>query len=351
VLPSLLLHAVVLGVFLLVAHDRPIAPRTQGPVETVEVGFEAAVVTQGSAAPAGPPAPTAPAGPLGSRAIVRARPPMPSASAAAAAASQEPRAEPPRAVQSGSRPPSAGPLRSPRKHLSLEALGITPGAHTTWDLPTGTPPSPAQRREREIRASEQRLARSMQQQTIERDGKIGLGPQGPILRVLSREAAGSLAAAPSYAVVLAKIDGHGVLSLHLVQANRDYEQWAEVARRVQAALASTTLRLPAGTHGLALEIRVDVRDELPSGADPGLGVELLGIPLKRGQGDRSAKLKLLEPKLELTQIEVPSLSGGTVELPQVAIGLAPLGVEADPANLGANAQRMVHVRVTRRTAL
>jgi hypothetical protein len=191
----------------------------------------------------------------------------------------------------------------------------------------------------------------MQQHVVDQDTQLGLGPQGPILRVLRREAVGSLAAAPSYAVMLARLDDQGVLTLHLVQANRDYERWAEVARRAQSALASAELRPPAGAHGLELEIRLDVRDELPSGADPGLGVDLFGVPVQRGKGNRSAKLKLFEPHAGIEEIEIPSLSGGTVKLPQFAIGIHPLVFEADPSDLGAHAQRMVHVQVTRQNAL
>jgi len=80
-------------------------------------------------------------------------------------------------------------------------------------------------------------------------------------------------------------------------------------------------------------------------------VDLLGLPVQRGKGDRSAKLKLLEPKLEVDEVEVPSLSGGTVRLPQLAIGIVPFGLDADPSDLGAKAQRMVSVQVTRQTAL
>jgi hypothetical protein len=352
-LPSVLVHALVIGALLFAVHGRRVAPRAGVPIDTVDVGLEMDVVTGGSAEPRVIPAPAERAVTAATQTAARARAPMTSstASVVARAAPSAPDAESLPAARSGTERSSVGPARSARKHLSLEALGVTPGAHLAWDLPTEAPSSPAERRQQKVRASEQRLARSMQQHTIEHDSKLGLGPQGPILRVLGREAVGSLAAAPSYAVVLAKIDDQGMLTLHLLEANRDHEQWVEVTRRAQVALASTTLRPPAGSHGLELEIRLDVRNQLPSGADPGLGVDFLGIPIKRGKGDRSAKLKLFEPKLEVEQIEVPSLSGDTVKLPQVAIGIVPFGLEADPSDLGAKAQRMVHVRVTRQTAL
>jgi hypothetical protein len=352
-LPSALLHALVLGALLLAAHGRRVAPRVGGAVKMVDVALETGLVSLGSAEPGADSAPARPAVAAATRTADRARAPMSSSPASvvasAARSAPETRAAPP--TRSSTEPVSVGPARAPRKHLSLEALGFTPGAHLAWDRPTEAPSSPAQRRRQEVRASQQRLARSMQQHTIEHDSQLGLGPQGPILRVLEREAVGSLAAAPSYAVVLAKLDDQGMLTLHLVEANRDHEQWAEVTRRAQVALASKTLRPPAGSHGLELEIRLDVRNQLPSGADPGLGVDLLGIPIKRGKGDRSAKLKLFEPKLEIEQVEVPSPSGGTVKLPQLAIGIFPFGLEADPSDLGAKAQRMVRVQVTRQTAL
>ena len=139
--------------------------------------------------------------------------------------------------------------------------------------------------------------------------------------------------------------------MSVLEANRDYDKWAEVARRSRITLASAALRPPAGARGLELEVRVEVRDELPSGADPGLEVDLLGIPLKHGKGDRSARLSLLEPKVEVVEVEVPSLSGQTVKLPQLAIGVVPFGLAGDPADMGAKAQRRVHLTVTRRSVL
>ncbi|MBN1605403.1 MAG: hypothetical protein JW940_02160 [Polyangiaceae bacterium] len=353
-LPSVLLHAAVLGALLLAVRGHRVAPRAPGPVKTVDVALEMDLVALGSTKATVESAPPEPAVAAARRTADRAGAPLSSSSASvvARAAPFAPDTESRSAARGGNEATSSvGRARSPRRHLSLEALGVTPGAHMAWDLPTEARPSPAERRQQELDASQQRLARSMQQLTIEQDGKIGLGPQGPILRALSREAVGSLAAAPSYAVVLARIDDKGTLTLHLVEANRDYEHWAAMTRRAQVALASTTLRPPAGARGLELEIRLDVRNQLPSGADPGLGVDLLGIPIQRGKGDRSAKLKLLEPKLEVDEVEVPTPSGGTVKLPELAIGIVPFGLDADPSDLGAKAQRMVSVQVTRQTAL
>jgi hypothetical protein len=63
--------------------------------------------------------------------------------------------------------------------------------------------------------------------------------------------------------------------------------------------------------------------ELPSGADPGLEVRALGLPIKRGQGERSARIDILNP-LTLA---------------------APLSVLGDPADIGATARRMVRAHV------
>jgi hypothetical protein len=191
----------------------------------------------------------------------------------------------------------------------------------------------------------------MQQSVVEHDSVVGLGPQGPVLAALRREARASLAPVNSHAVVLATLSSSGALDLRLISASRNFAAWGQVAERARAALRKTALPLPAGARGLELEIRIDSRAQLPSGADPGLAVDLLSIPLREGKGKRSSRISLLEPKLELTEEEVRMPGGDTVKLPRLRFGINVLGIGGDPADLGAKARRVVNVRVQRQRVL
>ena len=67
-------------------------------------------------------------------------------------------------------------------------------------------------------------------------------------------------------------------------------------------------------------------------------------------GVLAIRISLLEPKLELKQVEVPMRGGDTVKMPWVDFGINVLGIAGDPADLGAKAQRVVQVRVQRQRA-
>lgn len=82
---------------------------------------------------------------------------------------------------------------------------------------------------------------------------------------------------------------------------------------------------------------------MPSGADPGLEVRALGIPLKRGEGKRSARIDILTPDIKFGMARVPNPGNPseTLELPSVELNLGLLGLAGDPADIGAERQRMV----------
>jgi hypothetical protein len=89
------------------------------------------------------------------------------------------------------------------------------------------------------------------------------------------------------------------------------------------------------------------RRELPSGADPGIEVNVLGIPLKRGAGKRSNRLSILEPifKLEMIDVPDPGGSGGTIKLPSLTATIVPFSGFGDLSDLGASPRRLVHAHV------
>jgi hypothetical protein len=85
---------------------------------------------------------------------------------------------------------------------------------------------------------------------------------------------------------------------------------------------------------------------MPSGRDPGLEVSLFGVPVQHGQGKDPTRLELfnLLPKVEM--VEIPNPGGGAdLTLPMINVGIVPLSLRADPVDLGANAQRLVHGKV------
>lgn len=72
---------------------------------------------------------------------------------------------------------------------------------------------------------------------------------------------------------------------------------------------------------------------------------MFGVPLKKGQGKRSAKISILEPKAEVKMVDVPQPGGGTVRMPVPEIGVGVLGVAGDASDIGAKARRIVHAKV------
>jgi hypothetical protein len=93
-------------------------------------------------------------------------------------------------------------------------------------------------------------------------------------------------------------------------------------------------------------VRVESRVQLPSGADPGLTVNILGVPVQKGQGPRSARIDILDvtPKLETKEERLPS--GQTVSVPRLSVGNV-LSMMGDLSDIGAKPQRMVHAHVER----
>ena len=121
---------------------------------------------------------------------------------------------------------------------------------------------------------------------------------------------------------------------------------ARVADRARGALAGRRLTLSDGANGLSQRIRLGSREQLPSGADPGLAVSAAGIPPQRGKGERWARLDFLEPVLEREMTELPDPSGGEpVHLPALRAGVNLLELGVEPADLGVPAQRILRAHV------
>jgi hypothetical protein len=134
--------------------------------------------------------------------------------------------------------------------------------------------------------------------------------------------------------------------IQVLEATEDRAAWQAAALRAMRALRGRKLRLPAGARAVEVTIRVTSNVELPSGADPGLEVRALGIPVKKGAGKKSARLEILTPHVDVGTTKIPNPGGGDpIELPTLELGLGVLGLHGDPSDIGATARRMVHARV------
>jgi hypothetical protein len=214
-------------------------------------------------------------------------------------------------------PAAPSPAGSAAPRLSMAQLGV--GDRN----PFMSPVDPEAARLEKVTRVQRRLDRALAQGLLSQDTASGRGAGGPVLRVLEATVYASNAPLNGQASFVFVIDGEGkISSTTLGAASGDREAWARVARKAAQALAQQKLSVPKG-RGVRLTVAVSSRLELPSGADPGLAVDVLGLPVKRGAGPRSAKVDVLNPLAPLS----------------------PLSLMGDPADLGAKARRMVHARV------
>jgi hypothetical protein len=100
---------------------------------------------------------------------------------------------------------------------------------------------------------------------------------------------------------------------------------------VKSALRATRLRLPKTPAGVTFRIRVTSHVQLPSGADPGLAIDVLGVPVKRGAGPRSTRLSILGLKPEATVQDVRLPSGQSVAVPELKVSSLSLAISPTSA--------------------
>lgn len=203
-------------------------------------------------------------------------------------------------------------------HLSLSALGVD-GVNPFLDRGD----DPAAARAAKAARVKRRLDHALAQGLTNSDVASGRGPGGPIVRSLEATVYASTVPLNGSASFILVIDSEGKLvSSALGSANGDREAWVRVARQTAQALAGRTLQVRRG-QSVKLTVEVTSHLELPSGADPGVDVHVLGIPIKKGDGPRSTRIDLLDP-----------LHPGTI-----------LSLAGDPADIGARPRRMVHAHV------
>jgi hypothetical protein len=184
-------------------------------------------------------------------------------------------------------------------------------------------PNAAGSRADQAKAATARLQRSMMRDQVKRDSRLGLGAAGPVLSVLEKITRASRTPPDGSAIFSVVIDPSGKLhEIEVLEVHTDRQGWEGIGRAVARELEKKKLRVPKGTRGVRVTIEVVSQVQLPSGASPGLDVDVLGLPLKRSGYPKSKKMTLLDP------------TTGTI-----------LGLGFDPADIGANAKRNVRARV------
>lgn len=213
-------------------------------------------------------------------------------------------------------PPSAV-ASAAAPHLSLSQLGVD-GANPFIDR--ADPAALKAARAARVKA---RLDKALAQGIVNQEAAAGRGSGSPVLRALEGLVYASTLPLNTHATLSFVIDSSGkVVSTSLGDADIDRPTWLRIAHETARALATRTLPVPKG-KSVRLTVAITSRLELPSGADPGLEVDVLGIPVKKGAGPRSTKLDLLNPKN----------------------GLVPLSLLGDPADAGSRPRRMVNAHV------
>lgn len=233
--------------------------------------------------------------------------------------------------------PTPAPAPGPRLSLSQMGVGVTAPLVTT---------RPGEKRPDPVAQAARNVEKSINDELARRDRELGLGSDGPVVSALELATYGSALNGNGKATFVARIDSSGRVNLlSVVNVNGDHEGWRRVASHALRVLSRKKLRVPQGAKGIELRISVESRWAMPSGADPGLEVRMLGVPLKKGQGKRSARISILEPKAKVEMVEVPQPGGTTVPMPMPQIGIGVLGVAGDLSDVGAKARRIVHAKV------
>jgi hypothetical protein len=304
------------------------APSTPPPLDPTLVWLEPGDVSEVRASRAAPE--SSPAGVAGARigALRGPREPV----APATLEPTEPGATSEPASEAAGTPNTATAPDGPG--LTLEQLGI--GEHNPFL-------GDAARRVGEKRAPGEGLRRSMADAIARSEQGHGLGPEGPVLKELVELTRRSDAALNATALLrVATSAGGQVVSIDVVESTSDARPWRSVAEQLLRALQGKKLRVPRGGRGVTMDLRVVSHVELPSGADPGLGVDVLGIPLKKAGGKKSPRISILRIDPKGYKVRLPN--GKVLELPSLPLQSL-VQIAGDPVDLTNKSQRMVRAHL------
>lgn len=245
--------------------------------------------------------------------------------AAEAEAAAEPEARAPSAAAAEAPPVVSGPadigldptIGGTNPFLARGALpDLPPRPHVPAEK-TGTARPPAPTKEE----AQQRANAMLREPARRREAELGLGPEGPVLAALSGATHATATPVKGHAVFLAVVDATGiVVKLDVISSDGSPAPWNDAAKKALVALRSAPpLRLPSTAKGAQMTIEVTSDRKLPSGHDPGTRVEVFNIPITEGGGKDSTTMSFF--------------GGSTFEL------------RGDPVDIGAKAQRVVHVKL------
>ena len=228
--------------------------------------------------------------------------------------------------------------------LSLGELGIGAGNNPFLVPGAGTEESPVDAAARSRRqVLEHRLQHSLREGLAAHDQTLGLGPEGPAISAVKAIVLDSPSAPNTSGVLSVLTDASGlVVDVEVLSASNESAAWGNIARDLKAALAKKRLRVPAGSAGVRMQIAIESRVALPSGADPGFGVDLFGMSLGDA-GERATRIKILSPEVTVTEVDIPYTDGKKMKV----VGFVPnlLTLMGDPTDIGAVARRIVQARL------
>jgi hypothetical protein len=243
------------------------------------------------------------------------------------------------------------------KRLSLNQIGVGHANNPFLAPPSSEQPSSRRRSARpplaqrtsgrQVSASAlgEHIDHVLRSALAEHDRELGLGPEGPAVAAVLDLVMQSTSAPNTDALLVLRTDGAGeTLYVEVAEASGDTDAWNAIARSLLQALHGKKLRVPHGSGGVTMQLRVGSRETLPSGADPGLAIDLFGQEVKAGAGDKSTRLQLLTPKITLEQYQI-SPTDPHVKIPVIGFQLTILGILGDPVDIGAVARRVVHAHL------
>jgi hypothetical protein len=241
-----------------------------------------------------------------------------------------------RAEQAPESSAPAPPLRWMRSETTLDPDVVGLGAHNPFLGATGaatTREAPA-----EARPVDKAAERSMRSALHDHDRALGIGGAGPVITALESITLASTTVVDSEARFEVVADREGnVVSLTLGDVSEDRPGWSTVAASLRAALRSKKLHVPPNGNGVAMTIQVVSREEMPSGASPGVNVSLFDAPLTEGRGKGPHASVSILPRMRL-----PIPGGKTITLP---IPMPLIAGGGDLSDLAVPAQRVVHAHV------
>jgi hypothetical protein len=110
-----------------------------------------------------------------------------------------------------------------------------------------------------------------------------------VVATLARSAAISGGPSEGEASFTVQTDREGRVASVTLGETRGGASWSEVTAALRRALASKRLRVPRGSNGLSIEVLVQAKVQLPSGARPGHALQVQGAGAAFDVADAAAR--------------------------------------------------------------